>query len=63
VEETFQRGKGLAGLDEHQVRRHPSWGPLSHPGDARPGLSTAVTVVGHRAIAVPDGRYLEDMTS
>lgn len=24
VEETFQSGKGLAGLDEHQVRRYPS---------------------------------------
>jgi hypothetical protein len=25
VEETFQTEKGLAGLDEHQVRRYPSW--------------------------------------
>ncbi|WP_104530960.1 IS701 family transposase, partial [Streptomyces specialis] len=25
VEETFQTGKGLAGLEEHQVRRYPSW--------------------------------------
>lgn len=25
VEETFQAGKGLAGLDEHQVRRYTSW--------------------------------------
>ncbi|MFF7656751.1 IS701 family transposase [Streptomyces sp. NPDC007983] len=25
VEETFQSGKGLAGLDEHQVRRYTSW--------------------------------------
>ncbi len=25
VEETFQTGKGLAGLDEHQVRCYPSW--------------------------------------
>ncbi|MFE4958274.1 ISAs1 family transposase [Streptomyces sp. NPDC056653] len=25
VKETFQTGKGLAGLDEHQVRRYPSW--------------------------------------
>ncbi len=25
VEETFQTGKGLAGLDEHQVRRWTSW--------------------------------------
>ncbi|MFE7767672.1 IS701 family transposase [Streptomyces sp. NPDC057438] len=25
VEETFQAGKGLAGLDEHQVRRFVSW--------------------------------------
>ncbi|GAA2484805.1 hypothetical protein GCM10010276_23220 [Streptomyces longisporus] len=26
MEETFQAEKGLAGLDEHQVRRYPSWG-------------------------------------
>jgi hypothetical protein len=25
VEETFQAGKGLAGLDQHQVRRWNSW--------------------------------------
>ncbi len=25
MEETFQTEKGLAGLDEHQVRRYPSW--------------------------------------
>jgi hypothetical protein len=25
VEETFQSGKGLAGLDEHQIRRYTSW--------------------------------------
>ncbi|NUK18029.1 IS701 family transposase, partial [Streptomyces lunaelactis] len=25
VEETFQTGKGLAGLDEHQLRRYPPW--------------------------------------
>ena len=25
MEETFQAEKGLAGLDEHQVRRYPSW--------------------------------------
>ncbi len=25
MDETFQTGKGLAGLDEHQVRRYPSW--------------------------------------
>ncbi len=25
IEETFQSEKGLAGLDEHQVRRYPSW--------------------------------------
>lgn len=25
VEETFQSEKGLAGLDEHQVRLYPSW--------------------------------------
>jgi hypothetical protein len=25
IEETFQAGKGLVGLDEHQVRRHTPW--------------------------------------
>lgn len=25
MEETFQTEKGMAGLDEHQVRRYPSW--------------------------------------
>ncbi len=25
IEETFKTGKGLAGLDEHQVRRYSSW--------------------------------------
>ncbi|KOG54809.1 transposase [Streptomyces virginiae] len=25
MEETFQSEKGLEGLDEHQVRRYPSW--------------------------------------
>ncbi|GAA5029131.1 hypothetical protein GCM10023335_67790 [Streptomyces siamensis] len=25
VEESFQSGKGLAALDQHQVRRYPSW--------------------------------------
>ena len=25
MEEFFQSGKGLAALDEHQVRRYPSW--------------------------------------
>ncbi|MFF8381934.1 hypothetical protein ACF07V_38245 [Streptomyces sp. NPDC015661] len=25
MEETFQAGKGLAGLDEHQLRRYTSW--------------------------------------
>lgn len=25
MEETFQTQKGLAGLDEHQLRRYPSW--------------------------------------
>ena len=27
VEESFQAGKGLTGLDEHQVRRYTSWAP------------------------------------
>jgi SRSO17 transposase len=38
VEETFQSGKGLAGLDEHQVRRWTSWRQVGHPRDARARL-------------------------
>jgi SRSO17 transposase len=34
VEENFQAGKGLTGLDQHQVRRWASW-YLGHPGYAR----------------------------
>ncbi len=37
VEETFQSGKGLAGLDEHGPPLH-LLGPLGHPGHARPRL-------------------------
>ncbi|SCF82543.1 SRSO17 transposase [Streptomyces sp. MnatMP-M17] len=37
VEETFQSGKGLAGLDEHQLRRY-TLAPLGHPRHARPRL-------------------------
>ena len=36
VEETFQAGKGLAGLDEHQVRRWTSCCAAGPPGAAGP---------------------------
>jgi SRSO17 transposase len=48
IEENFQAGKGLAGLDEHQVRRWKSWrrwtvlAMLAH-------AFLAVTAAGHRA--------------
>ena len=38
IEETFQAGKGLAGLDQHQVRALDLLAPLDHPGHARPRL-------------------------
>ncbi|RYJ25840.1 mobile element protein [Streptomyces sp. L-9-10] len=40
VKETFQTEKGLAGLDEHQVRRY-LLDPLGHPRDARSLLRSA----------------------
>ena len=38
IEESFQAAKGLAGLDQHQVRRWTLLAPLDHPGHARPCL-------------------------
>jgi DDE superfamily endonuclease len=38
AEETFQAGKGPAGLDEHQLRRFTSWSRWGHPCHARPPL-------------------------
>ena len=41
VEESFQTGKGLAGLDEHQVRRWTSWRRW-----------TLLAMIGHALLAV-----------
>lgn len=38
TEETVQAGKGLAGLDEHQVRRHTPWPRWVPPRDSRARL-------------------------
>ena len=41
IEESFQTGKGLAGLDEHQVRRWTSWRRW-----------TLLTMIAHALLAV-----------
>lgn len=40
VEETFQAGKGLTGLDEHQLRRFTSCGPTGSPRPCSPTHSS-----------------------
>ncbi|MFC7884725.1 hypothetical protein ACFUVV_23015 [Streptomyces sp. NPDC057376] len=55
IEETFQAGKGLAGLDEHQVRRYTPWlrwvtlAMLAH------AFLAVVRAREHRDHPVPDG--------
>jgi hypothetical protein len=44
IEETFQTGKGLAGLDEHRVRRYPSWARW-----------VTLAMLAHAFLAVPAG--------
>jgi hypothetical protein len=45
VEEFFQSGKGLAGLDEHQVRRYASW-----------SRRVTVAMLGHAFLACSSAR-------
>jgi hypothetical protein len=54
IEENIQAGKGLAGLDEHQVRTWTSW----HRWVTLAMLAAAflaVAAAGHRRDSVPDG--------
>ncbi|WP_435822597.1 IS701 family transposase [Microbispora bryophytorum] len=46
VEETFQSGKALAGLDEHQVRRYTSWSRWVTPRNA---MLITIRFPGHRS--------------
>ncbi|WP_399129174.1 hypothetical protein [Actinacidiphila sp. ITFR-21] len=55
VEEFLQSGKGLAALDEHQVRRYPSWSrwvTLAMPAHA---FLAAVRADEHARQPAPDG--------
>ncbi|GGV29374.1 hypothetical protein GCM10010260_82340 [Streptomyces filipinensis] len=53
VEELFQSGKGLAALDEHQVRRYPSWSrwvtwPCSRTPSSPSSARTNTTAIPHQ---------------
>ncbi|WP_344285785.1 IS701 family transposase [Streptomyces hebeiensis] len=55
VEETFQSGKGLAGLDEHQVRRYPSWIRWTTLAMLAHAFLTVVRADEHARNPAPDG--------
>jgi hypothetical protein len=54
VEETFQTEKGLAGLDEHQVRRYPSWARWVTLAMLAHALLAVVRVDEHAHRTTPD---------
>ncbi|WP_406328181.1 IS701 family transposase [Streptomyces sp. NBC_01617] len=51
VEEFFQSGKGLAGLDEHQVRRYASWSRWVTLCSSRTSSSALVNGLGVESVA------------
>ncbi|MGK5497574.1 IS701 family transposase [Streptomyces sp. URMC 125] len=55
VEETFQTEKGLAGLDEHQVRRYPSWTRWVTLAMLAHAFLAVVRADEHASDPVPDG--------
>ncbi|MEU9058365.1 IS701 family transposase [Streptomyces sp. NPDC048430] len=55
VEETFQSGKGLAGLDEHQVRRWTSWHRWVTLAMLAHAFLAAATAHEHAYAPAPDG--------
>jgi SRSO17 transposase len=55
VEETFQSGKGLAGLDEHQVRRWTSWHRWVTLAMLAHAFLVAATAHERARAPVPDG--------
>lgn len=55
VEETFQAGKGLAGLDEHQVRRWTSWHRWVTLAMLAHAFLAAVTAAERAREPAPDG--------
>jgi hypothetical protein len=47
IEERIKTGKGLAGLDRHQVRRWRSWYRwVTLPADRQPGIRDKITNYG-----------------
>ncbi|MFI6685589.1 IS701 family transposase [Streptomyces sp. NPDC050485] len=55
VEETFQAEKGLAGLDEHQVRRYRSWTRWVTPAMLAHAFLAVVRADEHARGPAPDG--------
>ncbi|MFF4484810.1 IS701 family transposase [Streptomyces sp. NPDC001520] len=55
VEETFQAGKGLAGLDEHQVRRFTSWSRWVTLAMLAHAFLAVVRADEHASHPAPDG--------
>lgn len=55
VEETFQAGKSLAGLDEHQVRRFTSWSRWVTLAMLALALLAGVRADEHARHPAPDG--------
>jgi SRSO17 transposase len=55
VEESFQAGKGLAGLDEHQVRRWTSWRRWTLLAMVAHALLAVIAAIEHAQRPAPDG--------
>src|SRR5206468_1687022 len=55
VEESFQAGKGLAGLDEHQVRRWTSWRRWTLLAMLAHALLAVITMTEHVERPAPAG--------
>ena len=55
VEENFQAGKGLAGLDEHQVRRWTSWRRWTLLAMVAHALLAVIAAREHAERPAPDG--------
>ncbi len=55
VEESFQAGKGLAGLDEHQVRRWTSWRRWTLLAMTAHALLAVIAANEHAEQPTPDG--------
>jgi len=55
VEETFRAGKGLAGLDEHQVRRFASWSRWVTLAMLTHAFLAVVRAEEHASDPAPDG--------